>query len=110
MTNPKFSNKKTKFSVVAALPSEARAEADLMDQSIDEDRKMTVQAGIVRIMKTRKRLTHRALVAETLEQMTRFKPGVPLVKVRPGLCAMQFIQWRLYATPFTLARSTASRC
>lgn len=38
--------------------------------AVDEDRKMYLQAAIVRIMKARKVLRHNALIQEVSEEMT----------------------------------------
>eukprot|EP01116_Phalansterium_solitarium_P018270 TRINITY_DN4793_c0_g1_i1.p1 TRINITY_DN4793_c0_g1~~TRINITY_DN4793_c0_g1_i1.p1 ORF type:complete len:826 (+),score=399.02 TRINITY_DN4793_c0_g1_i1:355-2832(+) len=50
-------------------------------RAVDDERKLFVQAAIVRIMKTRKQLSHAALVHELIEHArNRFQLHVPLVK------------------------------
>ncbi|RKP38385.1 Cullin family-domain-containing protein [Dimargaris cristalligena] len=48
---------------------------------VEEDRRLYLQALIVRIMKTRRQLSHNQLVAEVIQMgQQRFRPDVPLVK------------------------------
>lgn len=79
--NMDFKNKKIKVNINVPIKAEAKAESDQMHKTIDEDRKMLIQATIVRIMKTRKRLNHTTLMTESIGQLTsRFKPKVSMIK------------------------------
>lgn len=59
-----YSNKRTKFRITAAVQKESPQEVEQTLNSVEEDRKMYLQAAIVRIMKARKVLKHNALIQE----------------------------------------------
>eukprot|EP00041_Stephanoeca_diplocostata_P021675 m.508714 g.508714 ORF g.508714 m.508714 type:complete len:344 (-) comp21884_c0_seq3:1779-2810(-) len=79
--NMAFKNKKLRVNINIPVKAEAKAESEQLHKIIDEDRKMLIQAVIVRVMKTRKRLKHQPLILEAIEQLkSRFKPKVPMLK------------------------------
>jgi cullin 3 len=60
---------------------ESNAERRETQKKTEEDRTIVVQAAIVRIMKSRKTLTHSQLMTETLGQLSsRFTPDVNMIK------------------------------
>lgn len=79
--NNGFSNKRTKLKITTAIMRETIQEVQHFRSSIDEDRKLYLQATIVRIMKARKVLKHNTLMQEVISQSrTRFSPTVPMIK------------------------------
>ncbi|CAG2053629.1 unnamed protein product [Timema podura] len=79
--NLSYSNKRTKFRITAALQRESPQEVEQTLSSVDEDRKLYLQAAIVRIMKSRKVLRHNALIQEVLSQSkVTFAPSISMIK------------------------------
>lgn len=62
--NEKYHNKRTRLRITASLQKETPMETTQTVASVEEDRKLFIQASIVRIMKSRKLLKHIALVQE----------------------------------------------
>jgi len=79
--NMKYSNKRTKFRIAGAAQKETTQEVVQTNQAIEEDRRMYLQAAIVRIMKSRKLLRHNQLIQEIFSQSkARFTPSIPMIK------------------------------
>ncbi|KYN14400.1 Cullin-2 [Trachymyrmex cornetzi] len=79
--NFSYSNKRTKFRVTGVLQRDAPQDAEATHRSVDEDRKMFLQAAIVRIMKSRKLLKHNQLIQEVLSQSkVTFAPSIGMIK------------------------------
>ncbi|CAG8608507.1 6088_t:CDS:10, partial [Dentiscutata heterogama] len=73
--NMEFTNKRNKIKISSSLQTETHQENDATRRSVDEDRKLYLQASIVRVMKSRKSLTHPLLVQEVINQAkSRFNP------------------------------------
>jgi hypothetical protein len=87
--NHNFSSKRLKIKIAGSLQKETKQQTDETYKGIDEDRKLYLQAAIVRIMKARKTLTHVNLIQEVIEQAhARFTPSVPMIKK----CVEQLIE------------------
>ncbi|KAJ3150527.1 Cullin-2 [Geranomyces michiganensis] len=93
--NPRFTNKRTKIKVSTAMQADTPAEVAATRTAIDDDRRLYLQAAIVRIMKARRTLAHAQLVAEVLElaAASRFRPSVALIKkCVEGLIDKQYLE------------------
>lgn len=79
--NKNFKSKKIRMNLNLPVKSETKQEAEETHKVIDEDRKMYIQAAMVRIMKARKTMMHVALVNETITQLSsRFTPVIADIK------------------------------
>ena len=83
----KYTNKRTKFRIAGTVQKETPQEVEQTHHAVEEDRKMYLQAAIVRIMKSRKVLKHNQLIQEVCINVTSgygiFTLGV---KIRQILC------------------------
>lgn len=92
--NYAFTAPMTKVKVLTvANKVETDAERSKTIEKIDEDRKLELDAAIVRIMKSRKVLSHNELIAETVKQITRFRSSPQLIKKRiDALLEREYLQ------------------
>jgi len=82
--NDSFSSKLYRVKIQAiACRGESEPERKETRCKVDEDRKHEIEAAIVRIMKSRKQMSHSNLVNEVTEQLrTRFMPSPVIIKKR----------------------------
>jgi cullin 2 len=79
--NMAYSNKRTKFKIMSVQKEISAQEVEQTHTAVDEDRKLYIQAAIVRVMKARKVLKHALLIQEVLSQsQARFAPSISLIK------------------------------
>lgn len=79
--NMNYSNKRTKFRIMSVQKDVSAQEVEQTHSAADEDRKLYIQAAIVRVMKARKVLKHALLIQEVLSQsQARFAPSISLIK------------------------------
>ncbi|XP_036374716.1 cullin-2-like [Megalops cyprinoides] len=79
--NMTFTSKRTKFKITTSMQKDTPQEMEQTRSAVDEDRKMYLQAAIVRIMKARKVLRHNALIQEVINQSkARFNPSISMIK------------------------------
>jgi cullin 1 len=79
--NKTFTSKRIRFKITAPLQAETEKQSADTRKVIDDDRKLYLQAAIVRIMKARKMLNHNNLMREVIDQSrSRFIPSIPMIK------------------------------
>ncbi|KAK9732144.1 Cullin family [Popillia japonica] len=92
--NDSFTSKlhRVKIQTVAAK-GESEPERRETKNKVDEDRKHEIEAAIVRIMKSRKRMAHNILVTEVTDQLkSRFLPSPVIIKKRiEGLIEREYL-------------------
>jgi len=79
--NLAFKSKRAKVNINLPIAQQVKEENESTHKTVEEDRKLAIQAAIVRIMKMRKQLQHTNLMSEVVAQLqTRFKPKISLIK------------------------------
>jgi len=79
--NKGFRSKRARVLINVPIREAQQKETGEVHKSVEEDRKLQIQAAIVRIMKMRKTLNHTTLMTEVISQLqNRFKPKVNVIK------------------------------
>ncbi|XP_053507506.1 cullin-3-like isoform X2 [Ictalurus furcatus] len=91
--NDQFTSKlhRVKIQTVAAKQGETDPERKETRQKVDDDRKHEIEAAIVRIMKSRKKMQHNVLVAEVAQQLRFFLSQVVIKKRIEGLIEREYL-------------------
>ena len=77
----RYKSRKLRINLNVPMKKQEKIETDATNQAILENRKFEIDAGIVRIMKSRKVLPHTELMSEVMNQCAkRFKPQVRDIK------------------------------
>jgi cullin 3 len=82
--NMNFSSNMVKIKVpVMHSKSQKSNETNDLQRRVEDDRKHIIDATIVKIMKSRRRLDHNSLIAETTKMLSqKFQPDVGSIKQR----------------------------
>uniref|UniRef100_A0A7S1EQY9 Cullin family profile domain-containing protein n=1 Tax=Timspurckia oligopyrenoides TaxID=708627 RepID=A0A7S1EQY9_9RHOD len=81
--NADFTPKSVRLIVPSSTPRFVQREAKQAKKQVEMDRGVQIDAAIVRILKSRRRLTHTELVSELIAQLSStFNPDIKLIKKR----------------------------
>jgi len=81
--NAKFKSKLVKVKIISVVQKETESENKETRGKVEEDRKIMIEACVVRIMKSRKTMDHSNLISEVTQQLqSRFMPAPLLIKKR----------------------------
>lgn len=81
--NPDFKSKKHRIKIPNLVLKISGEERKDIDKTMEEDRKYSIEAAIVRIMKARREMKHQDLVVETSKQLLQhFNPDPKSIKSR----------------------------
>ncbi|CAF1361014.1 unnamed protein product, partial [Rotaria sordida] len=76
-----YKSEKIKINLNVPLKLVEKKDIEGVHRTIDDDRKMVIQAAIVRTMKARQNLKHELLMQEVIQQLSsRFKPEIPMIE------------------------------
>lgn len=78
--NEQFQNKKVKVKIDMPIKKAVKEEQDAIAKSLEENRGFIIDATIVRIMKSRKVMTHNELTTEVITQIGKFTPDIKMIK------------------------------
>ena len=93
--NLSYQNNSFKIKLPVLCSKQQRsAENDELTKKVDDDRKLIIDAAIVRIMKSRKRLDHASLIVESTKHLsTKFMPDPQMIKRRiEGLIDREYLE------------------
>ncbi|KAL0567834.1 ubiquitin ligase (cullin) of SCF [Marasmius crinis-equi] len=79
--NPNFKSKKIRVNLNLPIKAEVKAESKDVLKTVDADRRIVIEATIVRVMKARKTMKNQQLIQEVISQIShRFAPKIPDIK------------------------------
>jgi hypothetical protein len=92
--NEDFSDKMVKIKIPNVSAKMSSEETTKTNVEVERDRAYKIEAGIVRIMKARKTLSHSLIISETIQAFhNQFIPSVPMIKKQiDGLLDKEYIK------------------